>query len=78
MDLIVEGSLMKADKHLWARSYDRTLKDLLSLQAEVATAIGREVKGAISPMQTARLSGGRARVPSGAHRCAHPMARGQR
>jgi hypothetical protein len=31
---------------LWARSYERSLRDVLSLQNEIVSAITREVKGA--------------------------------
>jgi len=63
-DLIVEGSVThsanrvriaaqlidaKRDTHLWAESYDRTLRDVLSVQAEVAWAIARGVKIAVAP-----------------------------
>jgi tetratricopeptide (TPR) repeat protein len=42
----------RTDKHVWARSYDRTLRDILSLQAAVATAIGTELKGALVSART--------------------------
>lgn len=62
VDFIVEGSVAKAedrvritaqlidaatDEHVWARSYDRSLRDLLSLQSEVAATIVREVNAAL-------------------------------
>jgi len=58
--LIVEGSVARSgdriritaqlidaerDEHLWARTYDRTSRDVFGLQAEVAAAIVGEVKG---------------------------------
>jgi TolB-like protein len=58
VDLIVEGSVVRSgdrmrvtaqlidavsDEHLWARSYDRSLVDVLGVQADVAAAIGRDV-----------------------------------
>jgi hypothetical protein len=58
--LIVEGSVARSgdriritaqvidadrDEHIWARTYDRTTRDVLGLQAEVAAAIVGEVKG---------------------------------
>jgi TolB-like protein/Tfp pilus assembly protein PilF len=64
--LIVEGSVARAgdrvrvtaqlidasrDEHLWARSYERTSRDVLGLQEEVATAIAREVTGAAQSRQ---------------------------
>jgi TolB-like protein len=33
----------RRDEHLWAESYDRTLRDVLSVQSEVAAAIARQV-----------------------------------
>jgi TolB-like protein/DNA-binding winged helix-turn-helix (wHTH) protein/Flp pilus assembly protein TadD len=41
---------------LWAESYDRTLSDILDLQSEVAKAIAREIKFALSPGAQARLT----------------------
>ena len=61
---IVEGSYIRSggrirvtaqlidattDQHRWAKSYDRTQRDTLVLQAEVATAIARDVGGALAP-----------------------------
>ena len=71
VQLVIEGSVAQAgenvrvtaqlidarrDAHLWARSYDRRRGDVLALQGEIATAIAREVKGALSPAQQARLA----------------------
>src|SRR5262245_14448520 len=39
----------KRDEHLWAESYDRTLRDVLSVQSEVATAIARRVTTTVAP-----------------------------
>jgi TolB-like protein len=62
VDLIIEGSVVKTgdrvrvtaqlidaqtDEHVWARSYDRRLADVLTLQAEVAKTIAEELKGAL-------------------------------
>jgi TolB-like protein/DNA-binding winged helix-turn-helix (wHTH) protein len=63
VDAIVEGTIVRvgdrvritaqlidavADRHLWARSYERDLRDILALQrdvtSEIASAIGREVE----------------------------------
>jgi TolB-like protein/DNA-binding winged helix-turn-helix (wHTH) protein len=49
----------KADKHLWAESYERDLKDVLALQDEVARAIAREIKITLTPQEQTRLSGRR-------------------
>jgi len=58
VDHIVEGSVARGDgrvrvtaqlidanedRHLWAQTYDRELRDVLALQSEVAGAIAREV-----------------------------------
>jgi TolB-like protein len=72
VDLILEGSVVRdegrvrvtaqlidaeTDRHLWAKSYDRAVRDILSLQAEVATAIAKEVNIAISPRLAQRFPG---------------------
>jgi TolB-like protein/Flp pilus assembly protein TadD/predicted Ser/Thr protein kinase len=59
VDAVVEGSVQRsgdrvriiaqlidarADQHLWARSYERDLRDVLALQDEVAQAIANELK----------------------------------
>lgn len=43
---LVEG---REDRHLWAESYERDLRDVLALQAEVAWAVAREIEVALSP-----------------------------
>lgn len=62
-DLLIEGSVLQADgnvritaqlidgttdEHLWAESYTRPLKDVLTLQDAVATAIATAIKGTVS------------------------------
>ncbi len=79
---VVEGSVMQdagsvritvqlieaeSDKHLWAESYTRDLKNVLSLQSEVASAIAREVRVAVTPEEAKRLAVKRAVDPE-AHR----------
>jgi TolB-like protein len=64
VDLLVEGSVMRdrdrvritaqlidgaTDEHLWARSFDRTTKDVLALQDDIARAIAAEVGAAAQP-----------------------------
>jgi TolB-like protein len=44
-----------ADRHLWARSYERDLRDVLALQGEVARAIAGEIRVQIEPTVEARL-----------------------
>jgi TolB-like protein/DNA-binding SARP family transcriptional activator len=65
VDGVVEGTLMRdggrvrmnaqlvhgpTDRHLWAQRYERDLRDILLLQAELAEAIAREVRVATSPV----------------------------
>lgn len=71
VDAIVEGSAMRAgdriritaqlihadtDRHLWAESYDRELRDVLVLQKEVAQAIAREVRVTLTPEEEKQLA----------------------
>jgi TolB-like protein/DNA-binding winged helix-turn-helix (wHTH) protein/Tfp pilus assembly protein PilF len=71
VDGIIEGSLERSgdrvkvtaqlidaprDHNLWAASYHRDLRDILSLQEEVAAAIAREVGVALTPQDRVRLS----------------------
>jgi TolB-like protein/DNA-binding winged helix-turn-helix (wHTH) protein/tetratricopeptide (TPR) repeat protein len=70
VDAVVEGSVTRstgrvrvtaqlvlapADRHLWARSYERDLVDVLALQAEVAAAIAGEVRATLTAPDRARL-----------------------
>jgi serine/threonine protein kinase/Tfp pilus assembly protein PilF len=47
------------DHTLWAQSYNRELRDILSLQEEVADTIAKEVRVALTPQDRVRLSGAR-------------------
>lgn len=70
VDLIVEGSVTKdgervrvvaqlidgkTDEHLWARTYDRSTRDLLALQSELAREIAGSLKAALPPEHERRL-----------------------
>ena len=55
-----------ADQHLWARTYERDLKDVLALQDEVAQAIADEVRVAVTREQRAGVRT-RATVNPGAY-----------
>jgi serine/threonine-protein kinase len=72
VDGILEGSVQRSggrvritaqliraatDTHLWAESYERDTRDVLTLQAEVAQAIAHEIKAAVSPEETRTLGG---------------------
>lgn len=46
----------RADRQLWAHSYDRVLDDLFSLQSELAVQIAREVRAALTPAEQGRLA----------------------
>jgi TolB-like protein/DNA-binding winged helix-turn-helix (wHTH) protein/Tfp pilus assembly protein PilF len=46
----------KSDQHLWARTYERDLKDILALQDEVARDIAAEIKVRLTPQEKARLT----------------------
>jgi serine/threonine protein kinase/tetratricopeptide (TPR) repeat protein len=71
VDAIVEGSVQRAgdrvritaqlieassDRHLWARSFDRDFKDVLTIQSDVARDIAQEVQLQLSPQVEARLA----------------------
>jgi TolB-like protein/tRNA A-37 threonylcarbamoyl transferase component Bud32/Tfp pilus assembly protein PilF len=71
VDALIEGSALRAgdrvritvqviagatDAHLWANSFDREYKDILALHSDVARAIAREVKAALSPEESASLA----------------------
>jgi len=71
VDAVVEGSVRRhgdrvritaqlievaTDRHLWAKSYERDLRDVLSLQGEVAQAIAQEIQVKLTPMEEARFA----------------------
>jgi tetratricopeptide (TPR) repeat protein len=60
---LIDGS---TDTHLWAKSYERDLRDVLALQGEVASAIAQEVRAKLTPQEQARLAAARP-VDPGAH-----------
>jgi TolB-like protein len=68
---IIEGSVQRSggqvritvqliraatDAHLWAESYARDFRDVLTLQGEVARAVAREIKVALTPEESTQLS----------------------
>src|SRR5262249_50065721 len=74
VDAIVEGTVMRSgdrvritaqliealnDRHLWAETYERDLRDILALQDDVSKAIAREVKVTLTPPEQTRLSNAR-------------------
>jgi TolB-like protein/DNA-binding winged helix-turn-helix (wHTH) protein/Tfp pilus assembly protein PilF len=71
VDAVVEGTVMHAgdrvrisaqlieastDHHLWAASYDRDLRNVLSMQEEVTRAIVSEVRVKLTAQEQARLA----------------------
>jgi adenylate cyclase len=70
VDGIIEGSVHRAgdrvritaqlidaaeDRHLWAKSYERELREVLTLQREVAMDIASEIRLELSPQEHARM-----------------------
>jgi len=47
---------VRTDKHLWAKSYDRELKDIFAIQSELATEIARALKISLAPQEQTRLA----------------------
>jgi adenylate cyclase len=71
VDAVVEGSVVRvgdrvritaqlidapADKHLWAKSYERNSSDVLALQDELASAIARQINIELTPDEQARFA----------------------
>ncbi|MFN2386377.1 MAG: protein kinase [Thermoanaerobaculia bacterium] len=71
VDTIVEGSVSRSgdmvqvtvqlisaptDTHLWAKSYQRRLEDLLALQNEVARSIAQEIDVVLTPDERSRMT----------------------
>ncbi len=71
VDAVLEGSVQRSggrvlvttqlihaatDRHLWSRSYERDMKDILSLQGEIARSVAAEIRVAVSPQEQARLA----------------------
>jgi TolB-like protein/tRNA A-37 threonylcarbamoyl transferase component Bud32 len=49
----------KTEAQLWARSYERDLRDILALQNDIVSAITREVKVRLTPQEETRLASAR-------------------
>ena len=52
-----------SDTHLWARSYERDLHEVLSLQSSVAQAVASEIRVKITSQEQTRLASVRAVNP---------------
>jgi TolB-like protein/DNA-binding winged helix-turn-helix (wHTH) protein/Tfp pilus assembly protein PilF len=74
VDAVVEGAVQRSgdkveitvqlihapsDRHLWAKSYERGLRDVLELQREVAHAITGEIKAKLTPPEKVHLASAR-------------------
>jgi Flp pilus assembly protein TadD len=46
----------RADRHLWARSFERSSRDVLALQAELASAIAGQIHAELTPAGASRLA----------------------
>ena len=70
VDAVVEGSIRLArdrvritaqlieaatERHLWAKSYERDMTEILALQGEVAAAICDEIEVSVTPQEETRL-----------------------
>ena len=78
VDAVVEGSCeqsgqrvritaqlidARADRHLWARSYEEDLRDVLALQGRVAQAISQEIEVRLTSQEKERLASARSVNP---------------
>ena len=74
VDAVVEGAVMRSgdrvritaqliqaatEKHLWAETYERDLRDVLALQGEVARDITNEIQIKLTPQQQSRMASAR-------------------
>jgi TolB-like protein/Tfp pilus assembly protein PilF len=74
VDAIIEGTVLRSsgrvriatqlihaatDTHLWAKQYESDLRDILTLQSDVARAIANEIRIQLSPHEKSRLAGSR-------------------
>jgi TolB-like protein/Flp pilus assembly protein TadD len=81
VDAVIEGSVLRSgervritaqlihaatDRHLWAESYERDFRDILSLQSEIAQQVANEVRIVLTPEERARFGQSR-RIDPAAH-----------
>jgi len=77
VDAVVEGTVTRSanrvrisaqlvqaaiDRHLWARSYERDVRDVIALQGELARAVAHEVQAKLTPRARAGPAARRAAV----------------
>jgi TolB-like protein/Tfp pilus assembly protein PilF len=78
VEAVITGSVLRAgdrvritvqlinaatEEHLWAERYEREVQDVLALHSDVARAVAREVRVALTPHERARLAATRAVDP---------------
>lgn len=78
VDAVVEGAVVRSgnqvkitaqlihaatDRHLWAKSYERDLRDVIGLEREAAQAIATEVRAELTPEESNHLASGRTVSP---------------
>jgi TolB-like protein/DNA-binding winged helix-turn-helix (wHTH) protein/Tfp pilus assembly protein PilF len=78
VDAVVDGSVLRSgdrvrinveliqagmDRHLWSNSYERDLRDIFALQADVARTIADEIRVTLTPTDRARLAQAHASNP---------------
>jgi TolB-like protein/DNA-binding winged helix-turn-helix (wHTH) protein len=71
VDAIVEGAVLRSgnrvritvqlieastDRHLWAQDYEADMRDVLSLQSQVAQAIAKEIQAKLTPDEQTRFA----------------------
>jgi len=84
VNTIVEGSVLRVgdkvritaqlidaatDKHLWAESYERDTRDVLTLQDEVASTIAQQIDVELTPNEQARFAQPRPVNPAALEAC---------
>lgn len=71
VDAVVEGSVMRSgdrvrvtaqliegntDKHLWSKTYERDLQDVLALQGDIAQTVAKEISVKLTPEERERMA----------------------
>ena len=70
VDAVVEGSVVRegdrvrinarlidaGERQMWSESYDRELRDILSIQSDVASSIAREIRVKVAPEESTQLA----------------------
>jgi TolB-like protein/Flp pilus assembly protein TadD len=70
VDAVVEGSVLRegervrinarlidaGERQMWSESYDRELRDVLSIQSDVASSIAREIRVKVAPEESSQLA----------------------